>query len=61
MKVGDLVKHANIVALGIVLKTPLETNNGDCVVQFLQMHVETNKSFTLNCNPRILKVLSESR
>jgi len=61
VKIGDLVKHANIVALGIVLKTPLETNNGDCVVQFLQMHVETNKTFTLNCSPRILKVLSESR
>jgi len=61
MQGGDLVKHPNIVALGIVLKTPLETNNGDCVVQYLQMHVETNKSFTLNCNPRILEVISASR
>jgi hypothetical protein len=57
MKVGDLVKHENLVALGIVLKTPKQTNNGDCLVQFIQ----TINTITLNCAPYKLEVISANR
>jgi len=57
MQVGDLVKHENLVALGIVLKNPKQTNNGDCLVQFIQ----TTNVITLNCSPRKLKVINASR
>ena len=39
MQVGDLVKyrsHTTNAALGIVLRTPEQTNNGDFEVCFLQ-------------------------
>jgi len=57
MQVGDLVKHKNLVALGIILKTPKQTNNGDCLVQFIQ----TINIITLNCSPRKLELISASR
>ena len=57
MQVGDLVKHENLVALGIILKTPKQTNNGDCLVQFVQ----TIGTITLNCSSRKLEVISASR
>ena len=57
MKVGDLVKHENLVALGIILKTPKQTNNGDCLVQFIQ----TINIITLNCSPRKLEIINASR
>jgi len=54
---GDLVKHENLVALGIILKTPEQTNNGDCLVRFIQ----TTGMITLHCSPRKLEVLNASR
>jgi len=57
VQVGDLVKHENLVALGIILKTPKQTNNGDCLVQFVQ----TIGTITLNCSSRKLEVISASR
>lgn len=57
MKAGDLVRHRNLIALGIILKTPKQTNNGDCLVQFIQKI----NTITLNCPPHKLEVISESR
>jgi len=57
VQIGDLVKHENVVALGIILKTPKQTNDGDCLVRFVQ----TTNVITLHCSPRRLEVLSASR
>ncbi len=57
MQIGDLVKHENLVALGIILKTPKQTNNGDCLVRFIQ----TTNVITLNCSPRKLEVINATR
>ena len=57
MQVGDLVKHENLVALGIILKTPKQTNNGDYLVRFIQ----TINITTLSCSPRKLELINASR
>jgi hypothetical protein len=54
VQVGDLVKHENLVALGIILKAPKQTNNGDCLVRFIQ----TTNIITLNYAPHKLEIIN---
>jgi len=60
VQVGDLVKyrsHDTNAALGIILRAPEQTNNGDFIVCFFQsdlMHM-------MSCRADFLEVLSASR
>jgi hypothetical protein len=57
MQIGDLVKHEHLIALGIVLKTPTQTHNGDYLVRFIQRC----RDITLYCSHRRLELLNASR
>ncbi len=60
MQVGDLVKyrsHDTNAALGIVLQTPEQTNNGDFEVCFMHGRLV----HTMFCRGDFLEALSASR
>ena len=52
MKVGDLVGHRFENGLGVVLKTPRQTKNGDYLVQF------TNSSKPRYYHEKLLEVIN---
>jgi hypothetical protein len=63
MQVGDLVKyisHSTNAALGIVLRTPEQTNNGDFEVCFSKTIGQRVYRNTLYCRERALEVVYAS-
>jgi hypothetical protein len=61
MQVGDLVKyrsHDTNAALGIVLRTPEQTNNGDFEVCFLKAGYDPH---TMYCRGDFIEAVSASR
>jgi hypothetical protein len=55
VQAGDLVGHRFENGLGVVLKTPCQTKNGDYLVQF------TNANKPRYYRERLLEVISASR
>ncbi len=63
MQVGDLVKyvsHSTNAALGIVLRTPDQTNNGDFEVCFSKTIRQRVYKNTLYCRGNLLEVVYAS-
>ena len=61
MKVGDLVKH-NVITkvtggLGVIMRTPEETINGDYLVYFSSSKRRQN----VFCSPRTLKLVDNQK
>jgi putative AlgH/UPF0301 family transcriptional regulator len=63
MQVGDLVKyisHSTNGALGIVLRTPEQTNNGDALVCFSKTIRRRVYKDTMYCRGNLLEVVYAS-
>ena len=59
MQIGDLVKyrvHSTNAAIGIILRTPEQTNTGDFEVCFFQTDYSTN-SHTMFCRGDFIEII----